>query len=426
MNRQHTISTKSIGIAVGDDLQLQPDRPCRNSGVARALGSDLNKCLGAAAVAFTARLQADIGTFPKGEDRRQPFSLGIIVEADRRKLGLRVAALHDHGMQTGVVEARDDVGGTTGAKGRPEVVPARRPYIAKQQYPIEAKTPPLTKLTMADLQGHREVASLRHLKTQRLQPKVVRNGRTGGEQEGQRSKTKFHGASFLADFRDLYEGTRVVSKQNGHPGERDLHLFHTLIPRFSFGRSSLALLLFVAAPAAAHEGTGLPGGFKAGLIHPLTGFDHMLAMISVGLWGAILGRPLIMALPMIFPSMMVFGAALAMIGMPMPPVELGIALSVVVLGAMILLGVRASVPVACAVVALFALFHGYAHGAELPSAADPVGYSAGFVLSTGLLHVVGIAMGAASDRPGGKVALRSAGGGVALCGLFFLTAALGR
>lgn len=190
--------------------------------------------------------------------------------------------------------------------------------------------------------------------------------------------------------------------------------------------SAAAVLAFLPVPALAHQGTGLPGGFEAGFLHPLTGFDHMLAMVSVGLWGAFLGRPLIMALPMIFPSMMVVGAALAMVGVPLPPVELGIAVSVLVLGAMILFAVRAPIPVACGVVALFALFHGYAHGAELPSAADPVGYSAGFVLCTGMLHVVGIAIGTLRDRPGGQTLLRGAGGVIAVCGLFFLTTALRR
>jgi urease accessory protein len=190
--------------------------------------------------------------------------------------------------------------------------------------------------------------------------------------------------------------------------------------------SATLLLTFLPSPAFAHEGTGLPGGFEAGFLHPLTGFDHMLAMVSVGLWGAFLGRPLIMALPMIFPSMMVVGAGIAMLGLPLPPVELGIAVSVLTLGAMILFAVRAPVWVACPVVAMFALFHGYAHGAELPSAADPIGYSAGFVLCTGMLHVVGIAIGTLRDRPGGQIALRGGGGLIALCGIFFLATALGR
>jgi urease accessory protein len=146
-------------------------------------------------------------------------------------------------------------------------------------------------------------------------------------------------------------------------------------------------------PAAAHTGTGLPGGLVSGFIHPFSGIDHLLAMVSVGLWGAFLGRPLIYVLPVVFPAMMVAGAIMGMFVVPLPPVEIGIALSVLVLGGCIALSVRAPVWAASLVVALFAVFHGYAHGKELPSAADPVSYSAGFVLATGLLHVSGICLG---------------------------------
>lgn len=180
-----------------------------------------------------------------------------------------------------------------------------------------------------------------------------------------------------------------------------------------------ALLILWPSPAMAHQGTGLAGGFAAGFAHPLTGADHMLAMVSVGIWGAFLGRPLIYALPMIFPTLMAFGAGLGMVGVPLPPVEVGIALSVLVLGLMILFAVRAPVPVACLIVAMFGLFHGYAHGLELPSAADPVGYSAGFVLCTGMLHLAGIAIGLIKVRPAGALALRGAGGAIALCGVLF-------
>lgn len=166
-------------------------------------------------------------------------------------------------------------------------------------------------------------------------------------------------------------------------------------------------------------GTGLPGGFVAGVEHPLTGPDHMLAMASVGLWGYFLGRPLVYLLPMVFPIMMAIGAAFGIIGVHLPPLELGIALSMIVLGALILFAVRAPVPVACAVVGMFALFHGYAHGIELPSAADPIGYSLGFVLATGSLHVFGIALGSLGNLPRGETVVRSLGGLVMVAGLGF-------
>lgn len=181
-----------------------------------------------------------------------------------------------------------------------------------------------------------------------------------------------------------------------------------------------AAVLSLASPAFAHSGTGLAGGFISGFEHPLTGFDHLLAMVAVGLWGAFLGRPLIVALPVIFPTVMAFGAILGMRNVPMPPVEYGIAISVLVLGGAIAMAYKAPVWLACVMVAIFAVFHGYAHGAELPSAADPVGYSVGFVLATGLLHVAGIAIGMMRNRKGGALFTRGAGGLIAAAGVLFL------
>jgi len=176
------------------------------------------------------------------------------------------------------------------------------------------------------------------------------------------------------------------------------------------------LLLLSAGPASAHSGTGLPGGFLAGLLHPLTGLDHLLAMVAVGLWGRFLGRPLLYLLPMIFPLMMVAGAEIGMLDVPLPPIELGIALSVVALGTAVAFAWKAPVWLACPIAGLFALFHGYAHGRELPSAADPLGYAAGFVLATGSLHLAGIAVG--------ELKMRSLGVGIAGAGLWFLVRAV--
>lgn len=184
------------------------------------------------------------------------------------------------------------------------------------------------------------------------------------------------------------------------------------------------VMLLAAGPAEAHTGTGLAGGFAAGFLHPLTGPDHLLAMVAVGLWGAFLGPPLVVALPVIFPAFMAVGGVLGIAGVPFPPVELGIAVSVLLLGGAIAGAVRASIWTACLVVTLFALFHGYAHGQELPSAADPIGYSVGFVLATGMLHVVGILLGLLREWPGGTAVARGLGGGIAAAGLFFLSNAL--
>jgi len=195
-------------------------------------------------------------------------------------------------------------------------------------------------------------------------------------------------------------------------------------PRTIGARAALLGACVLALPVHAHTGTGLAGGFLAGFAHPLSGTDHLLAMVSVGLWGAFLGRPLVHVLPVVFPAMMVGGAMLGMFGAPLPPVESGIALSVLVLGACIALAWRAPAWLAVAVVALFALFHGYAHGRELPAAADPVGYSSGFVLATGLLHAVGIALGLLCARPVGRRLARGLGALIGAAGCWFLLRAV--
>jgi urease accessory protein len=142
-------------------------------------------------------------------------------------------------------------------------------------------------------------------------------------------------------------------------------------------------------------------------------------MVAVGLWGAFLGRPLIYLLPVIFPTVMAFGGALGMSGVPMPPIEIGIALSVLLLGCAIVFAINPPIWVAAVLVGIFAIFHGYAHGQELPSIADPIAFSVGFVLATGLLHLAGIGIGLVKDRRGGEAVVRSLGGGIALCGIWY-------
>lgn len=167
------------------------------------------------------------------------------------------------------------------------------------------------------------------------------------------------------------------------------------------------------------------GGFVTGFVHPLTGWDHIAAMVAVGLWGAFLGRPAIWVLPVVFPLVMALGGLMALLGVPLPGIELGIALSAVVLGVMVAAAARPPLWVAAAVVGCFAIFHGHAHGTELPAAADPLLFSLGFVMSTGLLHVAGIAFGALSHWPAGRWAVRAGGGVIGLAGVGFLLAALG-
>lgn len=188
--------------------------------------------------------------------------------------------------------------------------------------------------------------------------------------------------------------------------------------------SGLALaLLALGVPdvAAAHVAQGdVAGGLVAGFLHPILGFDHVVAMVAVGLWGAILGRPAIYVLPITFPLVMAFGGVLGILGVPLPGVEIGVAASAVVLGAMVAMQVRAPLWIAAALVALFAIFHGYAHGAELPGAANAIAYAVGFVVATGLLHAVGIAIGVLKRSPSGTMIVRAAGGFVALVGVYYL------
>lgn len=189
----------------------------------------------------------------------------------------------------------------------------------------------------------------------------------------------------------------------------------------TFFAATAAFLLVFASTAGAHESSGHSSGFVSGFLHPIFGWDHVAAMVAVGLWGAFLGRPALWILPIVFPLVMAFGGALGVMGVPVPAVETGIAGSAVVLGAMIALAVRPPLWVAAVIVGLFAIFHGHAHGTELPGAANPLTYSIGFVLSTGLLHLCGIAFGWLVRWPAGKMAVRAGGGLIALAGVGFLT-----
>lgn len=185
-----------------------------------------------------------------------------------------------------------------------------------------------------------------------------------------------------------------------------------------------ALLLLAATPASAHVLGAEATGFLSGLRHPVSGLDHVLAMVAVGLWAAQLGSPARWVLPFAFPLVMALGGLVGLLGAPLPGVELGIALSALVLGAAVLFELRPHVAVAGLLVALFAVFHGHAHGTELPPGADGLLYSLGFVAATGLLHASGIALGLAHRWPMGRVALRGAGAAIAAAGPVFLWGAL--
>ena len=184
----------------------------------------------------------------------------------------------------------------------------------------------------------------------------------------------------------------------------------------------LALMVYLvwASSAQAHVEQGQAAGFVTGLEHPWSGLDHVLAMIAVGLWGAQLGNPAIWVLPITFPMVMSFGAMMGLLGIPLPGIEIGIALSAILLGAMVLGEVKPKLFVAAIMVGIFAIFHGHAHGTELPAGQSGLLYSMGFVIATGVLHGIGIVIGLIHRWPAGKLALRAAGAFIAAMGFFFL------
>lgn len=189
----------------------------------------------------------------------------------------------------------------------------------------------------------------------------------------------------------------------------------------------VVIILFFAASVQnvwAHVEGGQAAGFLTGLQHPWSGLDHILAMIAVGLWGAQLGNPALWLLPITFPMMMAVGAMMGLLGLPLPGVEIGIAFSAVLLGLMVLADARPNLAVALSMVGFFAIFHGHAHGTELPAGQSGLLYSMGFVIATGCLHGLGIALGMVNGLPTGKLALRGAGSFISLMGVVFLWRAL--
>ena len=189
--------------------------------------------------------------------------------------------------------------------------------------------------------------------------------------------------------------------------------------------AAMALLAFATDPAFAHTETGVAGGFISGFSHPLFGPDHLVAMVAVGLWGAQLGNPAVWVLPIAFPAVMAIGGFLGVIGVPLPMTEIFIAASAIVLGIMVAFSVRPPLPVAGLLVAAFAIFHGHAHGAELPDAANPLAYGVGFVMATGLLHLCGIMIGLLIKWPAGAHLVRACGLAIALVGCYFLALSTG-
>ena len=213
----------------------------------------------------------------------------------------------------------------------------------------------------------------------------------------------------------------------GQPETRQINLpgvrMITIRPRF-FTLVLPLLLCSLSFSALAHTGEGAVGGFISGFLHPIFGWDHVIAMVAVGLWGAFLGMPAMWVLPVVFPMVMALGGVLGILGIGIPGVETGIAASAIVLGGSVALAARPPLWIAAVIVGIFAIFHGHAHGTELPQAANPLAYSVGFVLSTGLLHLSGIAFGLLVRWPGGRIAVRAGGAIISVLGCVFLARTL--
>jgi urease accessory protein len=189
------------------------------------------------------------------------------------------------------------------------------------------------------------------------------------------------------------------------------------------GIAVLVTIILSVQTAFSHPQKGEAVGFLTGFRHPISGLDHVLAMVAVGLWGAQLGAPAIWILPVAFPMVMAIGGMLGLMGVALPGIEYGIALSAMFLGAAVMFEIRPPIGVAAALVGFFAIFHGHAHGTELPPDQNALLYSMGFVIATGCLHALGISAGAVHRWAWGQKLLRVAGALVAGGGILFLSRA---
>ncbi len=185
-------------------------------------------------------------------------------------------------------------------------------------------------------------------------------------------------------------------------------------------RNTLFLTALLLVPSLAHAHVGVSGtsGFGHGLGHPLGGLDHLCAMIAVGLWAAQMGGRAIWAVPLTFVSVMALGGIIGMAGLHLPFVETGILLSVLLLGVLITASVRLPLAASIVMVALFAIFHGHAHGAEMPANASGFAYAAGFIFATAMLHLCGIGLGIGMQKLARPQVVRFAGAAIVLCGVW--------
>lgn len=188
-----------------------------------------------------------------------------------------------------------------------------------------------------------------------------------------------------------------------------------------------AVLLALPGTALAHTGADDTTGFAHGFVHPIGGIDHVLVMVSIGLYATFLGGRALWLVPATFVAVMALAGAFGAAGYVLPHAEAGIALSVILLGLGVALRVALPVLTAIMLAALFAIFHGHQHGAEMPSEVSGLAYATGFMLSTALLHLAGIAVGVLAARladRGGRRAVQAAGGAMAVAGIAILAGAM--
>jgi len=181
-----------------------------------------------------------------------------------------------------------------------------------------------------------------------------------------------------------------------------------------------SFLLGLPLAAEAHDGGAHVAGFAAGLLHPLTGLDHLVAMVALGIWAALLGGAATRRLPLIFMLAMALGGTVGLAGVDLPGVEAGIAASAILLGALLVFDLRAPLFAGGLIGAVAGLLHGHAHGGELPADADALGYCAGFLLCTAVLHLAGVMLGSSLRAAAARPLLRGAGAAVAASGMFFV------
>jgi urease accessory protein len=183
--------------------------------------------------------------------------------------------------------------------------------------------------------------------------------------------------------------------------------------------SKLSLLFFfLPGIALAHTGAGETTGFIHGFGHPIGGADHMLAMVAVGLWAAQIGGRALWIVPSTFVSVMVLGGILGFTGIPIPFVEEGILVSILILGILIVGAFKLPLAYSSMIVGLFAIFHGHAHGAEMPESLSAAWYAVGFALVTALLHLSGIGLGMLMQKTNLQTVNRFAGAVIAMSGVY--------